>query len=184
MTDTAIPLPEQTSNPKTADGALTPEQKQRAAALDVARATLISRTGLFGSSNIPSAFGVQELLTVAEWVLAVGDIRPGSSDWRAGYTEGVHAALVNSVPSKKADQIKASLGVADAGRHPSDAGGWCAPGGDVYDMAGVAQDANARLGAGEPPVGLEHVDTFMPSALDDIPPLTFDDTEYSENPPR
>jgi hypothetical protein len=66
MTDTATPFPE----PKINDpAALTSEQLRRATALDIARATLISRTGLFGGQQVGPSFDVQDLLTVAEWVL-------------------------------------------------------------------------------------------------------------------
>lgn len=63
MTDTAIPMPDVVS------GELSPEQKRRGSALDVARSALISRVGLFGGSNLPTAFGVADLIAVAEWVL-------------------------------------------------------------------------------------------------------------------
>jgi hypothetical protein len=69
MTDTAQPLPSENSDAKTADGALSREQLRRATALDVARATLISRTGLFGGQQVGPTFDVQDLIIVAEWVL-------------------------------------------------------------------------------------------------------------------
>ena len=61
----------ETNGPQTADGALTRVQLRRAAALDVARQALIARTGLFGSAQVGSIFSVQDLLTVADWVLGV-----------------------------------------------------------------------------------------------------------------
>ncbi len=55
--------------------------------------------------------------------------------------------------------------------------GWCAPKATNYDDTDAAEDANARLDAGELPVGLEHVATFRPSALDDAQPLAAEERE-------
>ena len=79
MTDTAQPLPDEQYD----EGGLTPAQRQRAAALDVARAALISRTGLFGGQQVGSSFSVGDLLTVADWVLGnpdAADIQPALAE--------------------------------------------------------------------------------------------------------
>lgn len=81
MTDTAIPFPEP---PSDSDGSnkvsLTSEQLRRAAALDVARNALLSRTGLLGGVSV-SNWTIGDLLVVADWVLGTGlDVGPKPRD--------------------------------------------------------------------------------------------------------
>lgn len=64
--DTAVPYPTEQVDPSIPG--LTDTQTQRAAALEVARAALMSKIGLFGGSNVTS-WTVADLLAVADWVL-------------------------------------------------------------------------------------------------------------------
>jgi hypothetical protein len=64
--DTAVPYPTERVDPSIPG--LTDTQTQRAAALEVARAALMSKIGLFGGSNVTS-WTVADLLAVADWVL-------------------------------------------------------------------------------------------------------------------
>lgn len=70
--DTAVPLPEhprkQGALGNYATSELTPEQMQRAAALEVARDALKTAGKIFASDTV-SSWTVGDLLTVADWVL-------------------------------------------------------------------------------------------------------------------
>lgn len=101
MTDTAIPLPDVPPQSPEERGELSPVQKQRAAALEVARGILLSRSSVFGGSGVGTVWSVQDLLTVADYVLAIGpwqETAPGGNDpdqlWRQGYDAAQRDALV------------------------------------------------------------------------------------------
>lgn len=74
MTDTEQPEPEDPN-------VLTLEMQQRAAALTEARFVLAANAGIvLGGQKIPDQFGVQDLLTVADYILGVGPFVPLSGD--------------------------------------------------------------------------------------------------------
>lgn len=113
MTDTAVPLPETTTEP-----ILTIDQRRRVEALQIARRILESKPGLFVGSKIEEGRRVGDLTYLAEWILGgieyeVNSVKSaGDLAWerRQGYVDGVKASATIVAAGGGTDDLNNLLG--------------------------------------------------------------------------